>query len=525
MQEASLNQGCDLVDGSTGCGEVGRNLNGYKVGRRRQISILALIVCVIGALFWRVSGYDFVSYDDDLFVTENPMVRRGFSAEGLIWAFSNTTYFYPLTWLSLMLDSTLYGPDNAGGMHITNVILHTANSVLAYVLIREALKSDLTAAVASILFAVHPINVESVAWVSERKGLLSTSFMLASLVVYVRNCHSPSALKKGLVTGLYIAGMLAKPAIVMMPILMLVIDLAWLRRKKPLVWLLFEKLPIFALAAFFTFGTIITQRQAGASEVGQKLLSHGVLLQIMHNYVEMVSKLFWPTNLSFFYSHHVKWSVSQLAVSITLGAGTVAIMVIKKWFTEIGGVVWYILAMFPVCGIIQIGGHAFADRYSYVPAIGLFVAVAVAMQRIPFGPSRRQLFVVAGLTSCLAISSAFVASGQISVWRNSEALYRDALKKNPDNEIALNNLAWDLATAKQTSGPLQLKEAVDLAERACKVTNFEHIGMAHTLVTCYLKAGNVDKAKEISRRMVEVVKGDPRTDPMAAYFSSVAELQ
>ena len=491
---------------------------------RSQLAILVGILCLIVALYWRVSNYGFVSYDDDLFVTDNPVVEAGLSVNGLAWAFENTINFYPLTWLSLMLDVTLYGPNNPGGMHFTNVILHAINSVLVFFLLKTILESEVTAGVVTVLFAIHPINVESVAWISERKGLLSSMFQLLVLLVYVSYVRSPSRPKWALIIALYFAGMLSKPTLLILPLLLVVLDATWLQRQVRLRVLVEEKAILFLLSGFFLAGTLITQRQAGASELGHSQLTHGVILQVINNYSSMAYQLVWPNHFSFFYPLHSAWSLGTLVAGVSLGGALTSLILLRRWRIEFGGLLWYLLLLFPTSGIVQIGGQAYADRYSYIPAIGLFVAFATMIQRIPVDDRRFRMVFVAALTTGVTIPLAMVTYRQITVWQNNDTLYRHALKTDPTNQVALNNLAWEMATTGHSADPTRAEEAVRLAERACGITRLSHMGFVHTLVTCYVNAGQIAKAKELSRQMLGQIKWNPQSDPMAAYFTSVIQM-
>jgi protein O-mannosyl-transferase len=396
------------------------------------------------AVFWPVRGNGFVSYDDTDYVYRNPWVLRGLTGAGLRWALTTgyAANWHPLTWISHMSDVSLFGM-NPAGHHATNLLLHILNTLLLFVLLRGLTANAPRSAWVAAVFAVHPAHVESVAWVAERKDLLCTAFWLATTLAYVRWVRERGIGRYLLVLLFFAAGLMSKPMIVSLPLVLLLLDDWPLRRLgagKPAA-LLLEKAPLFLLAAASSVVTYLVQQAGGAvgalpvplwARVGNAAVAC----------VRYIGMLFWPARLAAFYPHPGEsLSPAAILVSVILLASiSVSVVLMRRsapylflgWF-------WFLVTLFPVIGIVQVGRQAMADRYTYIPFIGLFVAIAwglpAAASRWRFGRPA-----LAAAASAVVLALSLAARAQARVWKDSETLYLSAIRNTRDNYVAYNNL-------------------------------------------------------------------------------------
>ncbi len=407
-------------------------------------------------VYWPARNFAFVNYDDDEYVYDNTNVQSGLTAKSVRWAFTSmdAANWHPLTWLSLMLDRDLFGND-PGGYHLTNVCLHVANALLLFLVLAAATGAQWRSALVSFLFALHPLHVESVAWISERKDVLSTFFLLLSLwtyVAYARTLRRSHYVR----TLIYFAAcLMAKPMVVTLPLLLLVLDYWPLGRLRPgsecgkhresgtaprTSWkkLLLEKAPFAALSIVVCWIAFLAQKHSGAvagSPLDMRIV--GAVISYMHYLLLAV----WPIKLAFFYPLAPEISLPLAALSFLVLAGitVAAIRLLRRapWF--ITGWLWYVISLLPVIGIVQVGSQALADRYSYIPLIGVFIIAiwsisAVAMPH----PSGRRLSAVGACIILFVLS--FLARRQTSYWSDSTTLFRHALAVTQGNYVAHNNL-------------------------------------------------------------------------------------
>ncbi len=410
-----------------------------------------LLVAAAVAVYWPVGGHGFVSYDDPHYVSENPYVREGLNLQGLAWSFTFNKYdghWHPLTWISYMLGSRLYGM-GPGGHHLTSLALHAANAALLFGVLGMMTGSRWRSAFVAALFAVHPLNVESVAWASERKNVLSTFFWLLTLWGYVRYVRRPRAGRYLTVLLIYALGLLSKPMLVTLPVILLLLDYWPLGRMGAAgrVWpRVREKLPFLCLAAASCAVTFIAMSRGGA--VGSLgAYPAGVrLANALVSCAAYIGKMIWPCNLAFFYPHPGAvpgWKAA--GAGLLLGLGSLAVVVAAKrrpylltgWF-------WYLVSLAPVIGLVQIGRQGLADRYAYVPLLGLFMIFAWAAGEIAvrwcFRPA-----VVCTLAAAAVLALGITARMQVGYWSNSVALYERALDVTEGNYVAHVNLGLLLA--------------------------------------------------------------------------------
>ncbi|MGD0814440.1 MAG: tetratricopeptide repeat protein [Verrucomicrobiota bacterium] len=411
-------------------------------GRGRTWLICLGLALAVLAAYAPVFSAGFITYDDPIFVTANPHVRGGLSWAGFIWAFTtcDASIWHPLTWLSYLVDSELYGM-NPGGFHVTNALLHLANSILLFLLLQRMTKATWPSALAAALFALHPLHVESVAWVSERKDVLSTLFWMLAVGAYVRYVEQ-SALKspesKTFYFGslvLFALGLMAKPMLVTLPLILLLLDYWPLQRRQASVAaLLAEKAPFFILAAASCALTLFVARHADATVplAGRSLASH--LENVPLSYVRYIAKTFWPVDLAVFYPYERHWPVWDIAGAVAflgLMTGWVLWQARSRPYCAVGWF-WFLIMLAPVIGVVQVGSFSIADRWSYLSNTGLFIMVIWA------GRVRPQAL---GFAGSLALAACLTATAmQVRYWKDSETLYRHALAVTGHNGAMENTL-------------------------------------------------------------------------------------
>lgn len=419
--------------------------------RSRGFLVSLGLVTAAAAVFGQMRGHDFVSFDDGLYVYQNPMVRKGLSLEGLRWAFTtfDAANWHPLTWLSHMLDVSLFGLD-AGSHHLVSLALHAGSAVLLFHLLWRGTGALARSAAVAALFCLHPLHVESVAWIAERKDLLSTFFGMLSLLAWVEHAWRPSA-------GRYLAALLAfalslmaKPMLVTLPFVLLLLDWWPLERGRRIV----EKIPFLLLSAISVAVTFVAQRQGGALDTLTASPLRLRLANALVAYLDYLVKTIWPSGLSYFYPLETE-SIGWRALASALVLAAISIVVIAQARSRrhlAVGWLWYLGTLVPVIGIIKVGSQAMADRYTYFPLIGIFVAVVWTI------PQRAKAAAGAAAAICaLAVVSWF----QVRHWRSGVSLYRHALEVDPENWAALSNLGGELLVGgKPAAAAAALAEAI-----------------------------------------------------------------
>ena len=425
------------------------------------------LVGVAIAVYLPVVHNDFVYYDDPKYVTENAVVLRGLTWPGIRWAFTTGTdaNWFPLTWMTHMLDVQLYGA-HAGGHHVTNLVLHVISTLLLFgVLYRMTGAMGRSGFVAG-LFALHPLHVESVAWVAERKDVLSTLFWMLTLWAYVWYVRKPQLKRMLLVLLTFALGLMSKPMLVTLPFVLLLLD-AWplnRLRERSIRQLAIEKIPMFALAIASSIVTFIVQRKGGA--VGG-LEAYPLVLRMgnaLMSYVGYIGKMFWPARLAAFYPYPETLSTGAvLGAAVILAAiSFLAIRSARSRPYLIVGWLWYLGTLVPVIGLIQVGNQAMADRYTYVPLIGLFIIIVWGVYDLLGQWTLRRI--VLPVTGALVLAScAIIARAQVQYWKNSSALWTRALDVTDDNYVAHNNLGLALA------GQGKIDEAIEHYNEALRL--------------------------------------------------------
>jgi tetratricopeptide (TPR) repeat protein len=389
-------------------------------------------------------GYGFVSYDDREYVTYNPHVQAGIDADGIVWAFGfHNANWHPLTWLSLELDATLWkspsGELSPIGFHLGNVLLHAANAALVFLVFRALTGAFWRSVATALLFALHPLRVESVAWVAERKDVLSIFFGLLGLIAYWRYTRLRSVGRFS-VAGLALAcSLMAKPTLVTFPFLLLVLDwwpLRRLRSANDLRPLTVEKIPLFVLVGISSVLTFLAQLSGGATR-GLETYSIAVRLEnAFVSYVVYLEKTIWPAALAPFYPHAgdslpILWAALSAMLLVALTVGTLWLRSRAPYL--VCGWLWFLGTLVPVIGLVQVGNQAYADRYTYFAQIGLWMAVCWGFADL--APNRPRVLIAA---AAAAIVTLLVRTEvQLPVWRNSFALWQHALEVTPRNPTSL----------------------------------------------------------------------------------------
>ena len=406
----------------------------------RTAIVCALLFGGTLLLFSRATGFGFLNYDDPAYVTDNPVVQGGLSWAGVAWAFTAPAdYWHPLTWLSHMLDCQLYGL-SAAGHHFTSVLWHALNAVLAFLLFRRLTGRMWRSAFAAALFAWHPLRVESVVWVTERKDVMSGCFFMLTVLAYARFAAARSAGRPALLAYLltlafFAAGLMSKPMLVTLPLVLLLLDFWPLARQPawPVRRLVFEKLPFFALAGAAAVATMLMQRNAGAFVLSLPLavrLGNAVVSLALY-----LGKFLWPFDLIVCYSHPGPWPVGAIlaAAALLIGLASAAWWQrrARPWLAT--GLAWFAVTLLPAIGLVQTGFQSMADRYTYLPMLGVGLAL---VQCIPASMTRP--WRIAGVCAALAVlvACALRTWNQEGFWRDSETLFAHAVRVDSRNGVA-----------------------------------------------------------------------------------------
>lgn len=456
---------------------------------RHHLAWCGVIVAATALVYFPVLGFGFVDFDDDVYITDNPAVRAGLGLRGVLWAFTTgyAANWHPLTWLSHMLDVSLFGL-NAGFHHGVNLALHLANALLVYALFVRTTGHRFASAVVALLFGLHPLHVESVAWISERKDLLSAFFGLASLHFHAAWFTSRRARDYRLALACFGLALLAKPMLVTLPFVMLLFD-AWpLRRfdldpRANLLACLREKIPFFLLSLGSSVATVVAQRSWGAMEIGQQIALPERLANAVVSYVRYLGKTFWPSDLSLLYPHPyapggLPYSGTQIALALALLAAITAVVIAWRRQPVLAvGWFWFVGMLVPVIGIVQVGGQAMADRYTYLPHVGLFAGVVFAVREWTHARSAVRIAAIV-VAAAAVLASAALAHRQTQVWRDSLTLLDHASSVTPGNPIIDNHLA----AVYQRRG--QIEEAIRHYRRALQFDGDNprtHSNLGHAL--------------------------------------------
>lgn len=452
------------------------------------------------AVLWQVNQYNFIDFDDPVYITQNAQVLSGITWEGICWAFTTiyADFWHPLTWISLMIDSQIYGL-NAGGYHLTNLILHILSTLLLFWLFNRMTGTIGRSAFVAALFALHPLHVESVAWIAKRKDVLSAFFWMLTLCFYVYYTERPTIKRYLPVLFSFLLALMSKPMVITLPIIMILFDF-WplerfkLQKKNWLVWQCREKIPLLILSFFFSVITLFVH--------GQPYPEHFPLDSRMANaFVSLViylEKTFWPHNLAVFYPYSLQlptWQIIGAIVTLII-ISIAAIMTLKQLPYFFVGWTWYLITILPVSGIIQVSPRSMSDNYTYLPLIGIFIVVAWIIPSL----STRKLFqrtILFPAAITLLICLSVLTWQQCGYWKNSVTLFGHALIATKNNYLAHNNFGHALFEDGNTL------DALEHFQTAIKI-NPIYTGAYTNLGNAYAKLGQYTKAFENYNKAIKI---------------------
>ena len=478
------------------------------------IGLCLLLIAGVVAVYAQTAGFNFVDYDDPDYVKNNSKVPEGLTFGGIQWAFT-TTYgsnWFPLVWLSLMLDRTIFG-FWAGGFHLVNVAFHIANTILLFWVLKRYTKAVWASFFVAALFGLHPLHVESVAWVTERKDVLCTLFWLLTMLAYLRYVETPTTKRYVIICVIFALGLMSKSMLVTLPFVLLLMDYWPLRRLLPedagkgvsigrLIW---EKAPLFMLSAVSSAVTFIVQKTGGAMvRLGNVTIGYRIENAIV-SYCDYILKTFWPVDLAVFYPYPTKpladWKVAaSLAV---LAAITIVVILLRRRRYLIVGWFWYLGTLVPVVGVVQVGLQAMADRYTYIPLTGIFIMLAWLAGDIV--AQRRFGQVLAGIAgSVILIVLGAMSFVQVGYWRDTFSLFAHCVAVTPDNFVARSYRGLGFAEKGDN------ESAVRDVEAALRLEPNE-IRTLYNLAGMRVKQGRIDEAVEYYNRILELNPGDAST--------------
>ena len=502
----------------------------------RVLLLSVLLFLAACAPYLQTARFDFVNLDDDLYVTENAQVKEGLGLKGVLWAFGtfHSYNWHPLTWISHMLDVSLFGM-NPGYHHLVNAFFHGGNTLLLFFLLRIGTGALGRSAFVAALFALHPLHVESVAWISERKDLLSAFFGFGCIAFYFLYAEKRGKAFYLLALFLYGMSLLAKPTLITLPFLLMLLDFWPLKRwglpqavpagrgkkrKNPesgeetgssMGRLLLEKGPFLCLAVFSSVMTFLAQYSGGAVRSLEAIPLTVRIENALYSYVAYAWKMVWPAHLAVYYPHPMDlpdWSAmgpqtlllkAAAGAFLLAGLSFIVFLARKRRPYLVTGWLWYLLTLVPMIGIVQVGSHAIADRYTYIPLVGLFIILAWGIPDLPGRWRKKRMFLVLSGGAVL-VALAVMTFQQVSCWKNSESLYRRAVDAVPDGALMEVNLGNTLLGQGRTD------EAIGHYEGALKIRPQYGVAL-YFLGQAWQREGDMEKAAAYYSRALEI-RGD-----------------
>ena len=481
-------------------------------------AVCLFLVLAIVVVYGQVGNHEFISLDDYEYITENRHIADGLTPEGIGWAFTSfyAANWHPLTWLSHMLDIELYGM-NPGAHHLTNLLFHIVNSLLVFYVFFRMTGQNWPSGLAAALFALHPLHVESVVWISERKDVLSTFFMMLTLLCYVRYTERTDVPRYLMVVVLYMLGLMAKPMLVTLPFVLLLLDYWPLKRvqfgdmpgicdrreqHRTIACLIREKLPFIVLSGAASVVTLFAQQSKGALytfpiavRIGNALLS----------YMNYIGKMIWPLGLTAFYPHSRAatpfWEAAACSAFL-MGISIGVLYFAKRYPFAAVGWFWFMITLVPVIGLVQVGSQAMADRYTYIPLIGLFIILSWGWSCFLERLSRLRP-AVWGVTCCVMVSLMALSWLQVGYWRTNKRFFEHMLAVNPNNHMAHNGVGRVLAAQGKYDVALKhFSEALGILPKYVDA----RINLADALVAL----GKVDEAVDHYVIALKINPKDPR---------------
>lgn len=479
--------------------------------QRQRFMIYIILTAVTAAVYWQVYHFEFINFDDVIYITENPMIQSGISLNGLYWSFGSKYFglWNPLVWLSFMVDHQLYGLQ-AGGYHVTNLILHILSTLLLFWLFCRMTGAVWKSAFIAAFFALHPLHVESVAWVSERKDVLSAFFWMLTLCFYVYYTEKPAIKRYLLILVSFVLALLSKPMVITLPVIMILLDYWPLKRFESqkgnlFLWQLKEKLPFFVLSAVLVVVTLYTP---GGQDAFTKSIPLGSrLANAPVAFMTYLLRTFWPHNMAIFYPFVEQipvWKIAGTFLLIVIISATVIIMA-KRLPYLFTGWLWFLIIIIPVIGITQIGDFAMTDRYHYLPSIGIAIMLAWGIPPLIKSEQIRNWFLLpTGIGALLFL--AFLAWQQCGHWKNSIDLWQHALHVTDNNYMAHNNLASALLEKGET------QQAMDHYQKAVEINHYP--AAYYNAGVIYYRLGQFPQAIEKFKQAIH-----EQPDYAAAHFN------
>jgi len=463
-----------------------------------KVLIGIILFIMTFAVYLQVVNHDFINFDDDIYVTDNFRVIKGISLSNILWAFNlterpDTPYWHPLSWLSHMLDCQLFGL-NAGMHHMTSLLLHAVNSLLLFYILSSATGDLLRSAFVAALFALHPVNVDSVAWIAERKNVLSTFFWMLTMLSYVFYTRRPDIIRYFVSILFFVLGLLSKPMLVTLPFVLLLFDYWPLERFElkrsglhKILYLVLEKLPFFIISAYSVYISTVslklTRNIISTDYVPMRLRLENAIV----SYATYIGKMVWPSELSVYYPFPASIAIWKIFASlILLISVTIFVMFKMRRFRYVGtGWFWFVGTLVPVSGVVQCGlWPEMADRWAYIPYIGLFVIISWGGYELLNKYRLNNILAAAtSITILFALSTATYI--QLKYWQDSKSLYKHALEVAPVNPVILNNMGNALAKeCKFIDAVGYYKEALLLKP--------DYANAHSNLATAFYKLGRID---------------------------------
>jgi tetratricopeptide (TPR) repeat protein len=482
-----------------------KDKNRRKLNYLRSFWICIALALAATAVYYQVWTYSFINLDDSNYIYQNQNIQGGITLKAVEWAFnSGQAYFWhPLTWLSHMLDWQLFG-SNAGGHHLTSLIFHIANTLLLFIVLKKMTGALWPSAFVAALFALHPLHVESVAWVYERKDVLSTFFWMLTMWAYVRFVGRPKITNYLLIVVFLALGLMAKPMLVTLPFVLLLLDYWPLQRfnTKRSLSLLIEKVPLFAMVLASCIVTFVNQKKIGAMSPTENLSLLFRLANASISYMQYIIKMIWPVRLAIFYPHPLKNVSILYAVISAIFLLIVTVIVLRfsrNYKYLVTGWLWYIGTLVPVIGLVQVGDQAMADRYSYITLTGLFIIIAWGLSDLSEKwPHRKTAIKIFSLAVLFAL--AILTYLQQQYWKNSITVFQHTLGVTNNNYVAHCHIAEVFLEHGLT------EEAIWHNTEAVRIKPDYHSAVNNLGVALY-KAGRIDKAIGYYKRAIEISPG------------------
>ena len=474
--------------------------------RARTLAIAAGLVVAVAVVFWPAAGFDFIELDDRSYVVDNPHVTSGLSTANATWAFTSfhQANWHPLTWISLQMDASR-GNGTARSYHVTNIVLHATAAVLLFLALQAMTGSTGAAAATALFFAIHPLRVESVAWIAERKDVLSQVFAFATLAAWSRWIDKPSAARYAAAVTLFALGLLSKPMLVSLPVLMLLLD-RWPFDRFELMRGIREKAPFFALSGVSVAITYLAQARGGAVgdltefPLGRRLANACV------SAADYLLATVWPSGLATPYPYDVTHLTAGRVLVCVIALAALTALAARAWKDRphlAVGWAWYLVTLLPVAGVLQVGSQARADRYTYLPLVGPVLAVVwEAGRRIAARWPGRSVPIATALVGALVVPAGWATRAQLVLWKDTETLFRHTVAVTGPNASA--HMALGLAyfrQARHDAAITELQSALAISERYPEAWT--------ALGETFLAAGRMDEAVGAYRRAIELGASDP----------------